>query len=95
MKLVDFNNQIIPGFKLNNCFMEIDHVHFYVDNAIQWRDWFVHFLGFQAIATSSDNATCTAVVNSKSADFVLSSPLTPESPVAKFLQKHPPGVSDS
>ena len=74
--------------------MEIDHVHFYVENAIQWRDWFVHYLGFQAIATTSDHETCTAVVNSNSTDFLLSSPLTPESPVAQFLQKHPPGVAD-
>lgn len=74
--------------------MEIDHVHFYVDNAIEWRDWFVHYLGCEAIATTYDHQTCTAVVNSNSAQFFLSSPLTSDSPVANFFQKHPAGVAD-
>lgn len=30
--------------------MKIDHVHFYVEDAKAWRDWFVHHLGFQVVA---------------------------------------------
>ncbi|NMG06712.1 4-hydroxyphenylpyruvate dioxygenase [Brasilonema sp. UFV-L1] len=32
--------------------MKIDHVHFYVENAKVWRDWFVRHLGFQVVADS-------------------------------------------
>jgi 4-hydroxyphenylpyruvate dioxygenase len=30
--------------------MKIDHVHFYVEDAKIWRDWFVRHLGFQVVA---------------------------------------------
>jgi 4-hydroxyphenylpyruvate dioxygenase len=76
--------------------MKIEHVHFYVEDAKAWRDWFVHKLGFQALATSHMNLdhTCTEVVRSGSICFLLSSPLLPISPVAEFLSQHPPGVAD-
>lgn len=74
--------------------MEIDHVHFYVEDARAWRDWFVHQLGFQAVAAKDNNYTCTEVIKSGSIYFVLSSPLTLLSPVAHFLNQHPPGVAD-
>ena len=75
--------------------MKIDHVHFYVEDARAWRNWFVHKLGFQAHASvSSTGDTCTEVVKSGAIYFVLSSPLTPTSPVAEFLRQHPPGVAD-
>ncbi len=75
--------------------MEIDHVHFYVEDARAWRNWFVHKLGFQEHASgSSASHTCTEVVKSGAIYFVLSSPLTPLSPVAEFLRHHPPGVAD-
>ncbi len=75
--------------------MKIDHVHFYVEDARAWRNWFVHKLGFQARASgSSGSHTCIEVVKSGAIYFVLSSPLTPLSPVAEFLRQHPPGVAD-
>lgn len=75
--------------------MKIDHVHFYVEDARAWRNWFVHKLGFQARASgSSGSHTCTEVVKSGAIYFVISSPLTPLSPVAEFLRQHPPGVAD-
>lgn len=75
--------------------MKIDRVHFYVEDAIAWRNWFVHKLGFQAVtSSSSNNHTCTEVVKSGEVYFALSSPLTPLSPVANFLRLHPPGVAD-
>ncbi|MFN6560120.1 MAG: 4-hydroxyphenylpyruvate dioxygenase [Nostoc sp. ChiSLP01] len=75
--------------------MKIDSVHFYVENAKTWRDWFVHHLGFQTVAhhTSSFH-TCTEVVKSGNVCFLLSSPLLPTSPVAEFLRQYPPGVAD-
>jgi len=75
--------------------MKIDHVHFYVEDAKASRNWFVSHLGFQALATRRNSFdTCTEVVRSGSIYFVLSSPLTPKSPVAQFLRQHPPGVTD-
>ena len=75
--------------------MKIDHVHFYVEDAKVWRDWFVHHLGFHAIADRiSSFHTCTEVVKSGAVCFFLSSPLLPTSPVAEFLLQYPPGVAD-
>ncbi|BAY77505.1 4-hydroxyphenylpyruvate dioxygenase [Nostoc linckia NIES-25] len=74
--------------------MKIDSVHFYVENAKTWRDWFVHHLGFQAVARTSSFHTCTEVVKSGNVCFLLSSPLLPTSPVAEFLRQYPPGVAD-
>ncbi|AFY45704.1 4-hydroxyphenylpyruvate dioxygenase [Nostoc sp. PCC 7107] len=75
--------------------MEIAHVHFYVENAPVWRDWFVDYLGFTAVNSGiSFNHTCTEMVQSGAICFLLSSPLLPTSPVAEFLRQHPPGVAD-
>ena len=76
--------------------MKIDHVHFYVEDAKVWRDWFVHHLGFQAVADDRSISfhTCTEVVKSGAVCFFLSSPLLPTSPVAEFLRQYPPGVAD-
>jgi len=79
--------------------MNIEHVHFYVEDAKAWRDWFVTHLGFQAVAdyaipSGGSFHTCTEVVRSGSVYFLLSSPLLPISPVAQFLRQHPPGVAD-
>ncbi|GAX41867.1 4-hydroxyphenylpyruvate dioxygenase [Tolypothrix sp. NIES-4075] len=86
--------------------MKIDHVHFYVKDALVWQDWFVSHLGFQAVTDyiipltlTSNNEygsfhTCTKVVKSGAVCFLLSSPLLPTSPVAEFLRQHPPGVAD-
>lgn len=75
--------------------MKIDHVHFYVEDARASRDWFVRQLGFQAVSGSVISSdTCTEVVKSGPVYFVLSSALTPLSPVAQFLRQYPPGVAD-
>ncbi|MEH2164593.1 MAG: 4-hydroxyphenylpyruvate dioxygenase [Nostoc sp.] len=75
--------------------MKIAHVHFYVEDAKMWRDWFVHHLGFQSVADRSNSFhTCTEVVKSGAVCFFLSSPLLPTSPVAEFLRNYPPGVAD-
>ncbi|MEH2287484.1 4-hydroxyphenylpyruvate dioxygenase [Nostoc sp.] len=75
--------------------MKIDHVHFYVEDAKVWRDWFVRHLGFQAVTDRiSSFHTCTKVVKNGDVCFFLSSPLLPTSPVAEFLRQYPPGVAD-
>ncbi|BCL38863.1 4-hydroxyphenylpyruvate dioxygenase [Nostoc sp. MS1] len=75
--------------------MKIDHVHFYVEDAKVWRNWFLNYLGFTAVSSNvSSLHTCTEVVKSGDVCFLLSSPLLPTSPVAEFLRQHPPGVAD-
>jgi len=83
--------------------LRIDHVHFYVEDAQKWRDWFVYCLGFQTVNDGifpslshhqKSLHTCTEVVKSGSVYFLLSSPILPTSPVAEFLRQHPPGVAD-
>lgn len=75
--------------------MKIDHVHFYVDDAEIWRDWFVHHLGFTAVENSLSSVhTRTEVVQNGVVRFLLSSALSSRSQVAKFLRLHPPGVAD-
>jgi len=83
--------------------MQIDHVHFYVEDARKWRDWFVNSLGFQGLTSSIFPCfsargklpdTCTEVVQNGAVRFLLSSPVLSTSPVAEFLTKHPPGVAD-
>lgn len=85
--------------------MKIDRVHFYVEDAKAWRDWFVRVMGFQAIASGNNSHTQTEVISSFGGEidkitpvtpiaFVLSSPLTNRSPVAEFLNLHPPGIAD-
>jgi 4-hydroxyphenylpyruvate dioxygenase len=74
--------------------MNIDHVHFYVEDARAWSNWFVQVLGFQKTGSQSSSHTHTESVQSKSISFRLSSPLTPNSPVAHYLRSHPAGVAD-
>ncbi|HLP87666.1 MAG TPA: 4-hydroxyphenylpyruvate dioxygenase [Nostocaceae cyanobacterium] len=83
--------------------LQIDHVHFYVENAQRWRDWFVDCLGFEVMTggvfpwLSADEKflhTRTEIVKSGGICFLISSPLLSSSPVAEFLRQHPPGVAD-
>lgn len=75
--------------------LQIDHIHFYVENAKAKRDWFIKVMGFQSLAWGSNSHTHTEVVASGSRiKFLLSSPITNLSPVAEYFLSHPPGVAD-
>jgi 4-hydroxyphenylpyruvate dioxygenase len=74
--------------------MNIDHVHFYVEDATAWREWFVYTLGFESLVGHSTLHTQTEVVKNGKIHFVLSSPLADSSPVSQYLSLHPPGVAD-
>ena len=74
--------------------MEFDHIHFYVENAIESRDWFREKLGFKAIASQTNQHTQKEIINRGQVCFALSSAITPASPVTNFLSLHPPGVAD-
>lgn len=79
--------------------MQIDHIHFYVRDARETRDWFIQKIGFRAVPREfftipSCHHTHTEVVASGSIYFVFSSALEESSPVSDFLKTHPPGVID-
>ncbi len=74
--------------------MNIDHVHFYVEDVRQWCNWFVGVLGFDSLIGVKTAHTATELVGKGEIVFALSSPLTQASPVAQFLRRHPPGVAD-
>lgn len=74
--------------------MKINYIHFYVEDARASGDWFVKHMGFQTLAFGASHHTLTNVVNSGAVNIVLSSPLSPASPVAQFLNLHPSGVAD-
>ncbi|MEO1208540.1 MAG: 4-hydroxyphenylpyruvate dioxygenase [Cyanobacteria bacterium J06638_20] len=76
--------------------MDIDHLHFYVEDAQQFRNWLVHHLGFTSLASQIDRCRDTQVelVGQGAVRFLLSSARSPASPVAHYLMHHPPGVVD-
>ncbi|GAB4530307.1 MAG: 4-hydroxyphenylpyruvate dioxygenase [Pleurocapsa sp.] len=74
--------------------MKIDRVHFYVEDAIKTRDWFVNNIGFRSIYSNNNGHTQTEAISYNSVFFLLSSPLNSSSPVADYLQFHPPGIVD-
>ncbi len=74
--------------------MEIDHIYFYVEDATAQREWFVDCLGFEAIASFTHSYTRTELIQSGLVRFAISSPLSVASPVAEYLDRHPPGVAD-
>lgn len=74
--------------------MQIEFVHFYVEQAETMRDWLVQGLGFRSIVSSRNQHTQLEVVEQGAIRLVLSSPLTPASPVTQYLRTHPPGVVD-
>jgi 4-hydroxyphenylpyruvate dioxygenase len=74
--------------------MEIDHIHFYVEDAPSWRDWCCYTLGFAHQGSWQSPHTQTELLVQGNVNFICSSALTSASPVATYLKNHPPGVAD-
>lgn len=74
--------------------MKIDYLQFYVDDVQRLKHWFVSRFGFSVLAEWSDRYTYYVGIQSGLVYFLLSSPLSPASSAARFLQQHPPGVAD-
>ncbi|NEP43615.1 MAG: 4-hydroxyphenylpyruvate dioxygenase [Okeania sp. SIO2H7] len=74
--------------------MEIDHIHFYLQNAPAWRDWFVNRMGFQPVKAIATSDTNTEIIDNGDVCFMLSEAYNTASPVAEYLKFHPPGVAD-
>jgi 4-hydroxyphenylpyruvate dioxygenase len=74
--------------------MKIDHIHFYVEDAVQTSDWLIQKMGFQSCSQQISNHTHTEVVSSGHVSFRVSSAIDQTSPVAAYLDHHPAGVAD-
>jgi 4-hydroxyphenylpyruvate dioxygenase len=74
--------------------MQIDHIHFYVEDAVYWRNWCCQNLGFCSLASYSYQHSQTEIIARGRVCFWFSAPRLSVGPVAVFLRSHPPGVVD-
>jgi 4-hydroxyphenylpyruvate dioxygenase len=74
--------------------MKIDHIHFYVEDAVKTSDWLIQKMGFQSSSQQISEHTHTEVVSSGQVSFRVSSAIDRTSPVAAYLAHHPAGVAD-
>lgn len=74
--------------------MHFHHLHFYVENAANWRDWFIQMLAFQPLTAFQQADRHTEVLAQGAIQIRLSAPLDQNGSVARYLQAHPPGVAD-
>jgi 4-hydroxyphenylpyruvate dioxygenase len=74
--------------------MKIDHIHFYVKDAAQTRDWFIQKMGFSSCGQQVNEHTHTEILGISTVLFRVSSALSNSSPVAHYLASHPAGVVD-
>jgi 4-hydroxyphenylpyruvate dioxygenase len=74
--------------------MKIDHIHFYVEDAVETSDWLIQKMGFQSSSQQISKHTHTEIVGSGQISFWISSALHATSPVAAYLTSHPAGVAD-
>lgn len=74
--------------------MKIDHIHFYVEDAVQTSDWLIQKMGFQSSSQQISEHTHTEIVSSGQVSFRVSSAIDRTSPVAAYLAHHPAGVAD-
>jgi 4-hydroxyphenylpyruvate dioxygenase len=73
----------------------IDHIHFYVQDAGKWRQWFGDCLDFKPIATIGHQMQ-TEILQHSSIQVWLSAPnqCSNDDPVGDFLKLHPPGIAE-
>jgi 4-hydroxyphenylpyruvate dioxygenase len=71
--------------------MHFHHLHFYVEDAAFWRDWFIRKLAFQPASNLCDPTA--AVLVQGHIEIRLSDPSQlPQ--VGQYLKHHPPGIAD-
>ncbi|MEL6327350.1 MAG: VOC family protein [Cyanobacteria bacterium J06626_23] len=74
--------------------MDFHHLHFYVDDARRWGEWFVKTLQFTWIRLERQALSCTVWLRQGAVRVRLSSPTAERGPVADYLSVHPPGIVD-
>jgi len=70
------------------------YVHFYVEDAKYWSEWFCEYLEFKLIESSINHLTHTEIVQQGTIQIRLSEAKSTLSPVADYLTKHPPGIAE-
>ena len=74
--------------------MEICYVHFYVEDSIRERNYFIDKMGFQPIKNGTNCFQNSEFLVNNGITLILSSPVNGSDSVAKYLKNHPSGVSD-
>jgi len=72
----------------------IDHVHFYLEETTSWQKWFEQVWQFQTIDEYANQTEETVVLAQGKILIYLSAPLKTNSPVAKYLDRHPMGLAE-
>jgi len=72
----------------------ISHVHFYLEETASWQKWFEQVWQFRTIDEYANQTEQTVVLAQGKILLYLSMPLTISSPVAKYLDQHPPGLAE-
>jgi 4-hydroxyphenylpyruvate dioxygenase len=72
----------------------IHHIHFYVPDARASQAWFCRAIGMKMVRSVEREDRITCLLSYRHTWFLLSSPTTPHSPIARYLQAHAPGVAD-
>ena len=75
--------------------MHFHHLHFFVEDAVFWQDWFVEKLFFQPSDPTSDrnNTNGYRALTHGDIEVRLSDPASSVE-AAQYLNQHPPGVAD-
>ena len=90
-----------PAMQAPDDFLKIhgtDHVEFYVGNAKQAAYYYAHTFGFSVVAYAGletgirDRASY--VLQQGKVRFVLTAPLSPDTPIAEHVHRHGDGVRD-
>jgi len=74
--------------------MRIHHIHFYVPDAEVSQAFFCRAIGMKMVRHVESVDGITFLMSYQHSWFLLSSPTTPHSPIARYLQVHAPGVAD-
>lgn len=74
--------------------MQLESIHFYLNQNSRWHETFIHQMGFIPRSNETTPDTFTQWVQSGEIRFALSTPLSARSPVARYLKDHPSGVAD-
>jgi 4-hydroxyphenylpyruvate dioxygenase len=72
----------------------IHHIHFYVPDAMASQAWFCHAMGMRMVRSVESDDRITCLLSYQSTWFLLSSPTSPHSPIARYLNDHAPGIAD-
>ncbi len=72
----------------------IHHIHFFVPDAMASQAWFCNVMGMALVRRVEHDGHLTCLLRYRESWFLFSSPTTADSPVARHLRRHAPGVVD-